>query len=97
MVRIVEFLLGENILVAPVILENSNSRNVYLPNGTWIDGNNGSVYKGPTELKNYHAPIEVLPYFLRQERSSTNSAMVSWPLCFTIIILSVLRFLWVGI
>ncbi|KAL3266159.1 hypothetical protein HHI36_010344, partial [Cryptolaemus montrouzieri] len=60
-----EFLLGDKILVAPILDEGAIFRNVYLPNGTWIDGNNGSVYRGRTTLRNYSAPIEVLPYFIR--------------------------------
>lgn len=63
---ILEYLLGENILVAPVIVENATSRDVYLPRGTWVDGNNGTTYVGPITLTNYPAPIEVLPYFIRR-------------------------------
>ncbi|KAJ8963796.1 hypothetical protein NQ314_005377, partial [Rhamnusium bicolor] len=59
-----EFLLGDSILVAPVIIEGAVSRNIYLPKGNWKDGNNGTVYKGPITLKNYSAPIDVLPYFI---------------------------------
>ncbi|KAF5297324.1 hypothetical protein FQA39_LY12163 [Lamprigera yunnana] len=58
-----EFLLGENLLVAPVIIQGATSRTVYLPKGTWIDGNLGTVYEGPIEL-NYNAPIDTLPYFV---------------------------------
>ncbi|KAB0798841.1 hypothetical protein PPYR_06721 [Photinus pyralis] len=65
-----EFLLGEDILVAPVIKEGATSRDVYLPAGEWVDGNNGSTYKGPIELKNYPAPIDVLPYFIRNSGSA---------------------------
>lgn len=61
-----EFLLGEDILVAPVLTANTTKRNIVLPDGTWIDGNNGTVYEGPQTLKDYPAPLEVLPYFLRQ-------------------------------
>ncbi|KAK4887086.1 hypothetical protein RN001_003357 [Aquatica leii] len=62
-----EFVLGENILVAPVITENARSRDVYLPEGKWVDGNNRKVYVGPVELINYNAPIDVLPYFVRKD------------------------------
>ncbi|XP_012528345.1 myogenesis-regulating glycosidase [Monomorium pharaonis] len=58
-----EYLLGESILVAPVIEEGAESRNIYLPKGTWQDMNRQKAYKGPTWLLNYHAPIEILPYF----------------------------------
>jgi alpha-glucosidase len=61
-----EYLLGEEILVAPVVVLNAVSRDVYLPKGQWKDGNNGTVYTGPVTLLNYPAPIEVLPYFIKQ-------------------------------
>ena len=40
-----EYLFGSNILVAP-LLECSNSRTVYLPEGKWIDYQSGDVYEG---------------------------------------------------
>ncbi|KAG5875299.1 hypothetical protein JTB14_028449 [Gonioctena quinquepunctata] len=62
-----EFLLGEKILVAPVILEGATSRKVYLPVGSWKDGNSDQIYEGPIELPNYSAPIDTLPYFIKQD------------------------------
>lgn len=61
-----EFLLGDQILVAPVLHETHRTRDVYLPNGNWIDGNSGEIYSGPKWLQNYNAPLDVLPYFIRQ-------------------------------
>ncbi|KAJ8978374.1 hypothetical protein NQ317_005955 [Molorchus minor] len=61
-----EFLLGESILIAPVILEGKRSRDVYLPNGTWVDGNTNLTIEGPIFLSNYSAPIDILPYFIKQ-------------------------------
>ncbi|XP_063627405.1 myogenesis-regulating glycosidase-like [Cydia splendana] len=59
-----EFLLGEKILVAPVLEQGAVSRTVYLPRGTWRDAE-GTEYEGPTTL-DYPAPIDVLPYFVLQ-------------------------------
>ncbi|XP_063539892.1 myogenesis-regulating glycosidase-like [Cydia strobilella] len=59
-----EFLLGEKILVAPVLEQGAVSRTIYLPRGTWRDAE-GAVYEGPTTL-DYPAPIDVLPYFIHQ-------------------------------
>lgn len=39
-----QYLFGSDILVAPM-METGNSRNVYLPKGTWIDYRNGKVYR----------------------------------------------------
>lgn len=61
-----EYLLGEDIVVAPVLDEGAVSRDVYLPSGTWIDGNTGEIYEGNQVLEDYDAPIEILPYFIRE-------------------------------
>lgn len=53
-------------MVAPVIQEGAFNRTVYLPQGRWVDGNSGEVYDGPHSIVEYSAPIEVLPYFVRE-------------------------------
>lgn len=60
-----EYLLGEDILVAPVIEEGATNRDVYLPGGRWKDANTGIIYTGPHEIIDYPAPLNVLPYFTR--------------------------------
>lgn len=60
-----QYLLGETIIVAPVITQGAVSRRVYLPAGKWKDGNSATVYEGPTEFT-YPAPLEILPYFIKQ-------------------------------
>lgn len=59
-------MLGSSILVAPVITEGALQRDVYLPIGTWYDPNTDKTYEGPTTLKDYPAPLDVLPYFIRK-------------------------------
>lgn len=58
-------MLGEKILVAPVIVKGARSRSVYLPIGQWKDGNSDTIYNGPIAL-NYSAPIHILPFFIKQ-------------------------------
>lgn len=60
-----EFLLGDDIIAAPVITANSTNRDIYLPEGQWTDGNTQKVYKGPVWIMEYEAPLSTLPYFLR--------------------------------
>ncbi|KAL0117299.1 hypothetical protein PUN28_010272 [Cardiocondyla obscurior] len=65
-----EYLLGENILVAPVIEQNAEKRNIYLPKGLWDDPNREDSdvpYEGPRWLLDYPAPLGVLPYFIKLE------------------------------
>ena len=58
-----EFMLGENILVAPVVTPNTYEREVSFPDGIWQDSD-GNVYEG---LRSYSlkAPIEKILYFRR--------------------------------
>ncbi|XP_039758521.1 myogenesis-regulating glycosidase-like [Pararge aegeria] len=69
-----EFLLGENILAAPVVTQGATSRDIYLPAGRWKElGNSSLIHEGPIWIRNYAAPLNVLPYFIR-DLSSPNSA-----------------------
>lgn len=68
---IAEYLLGDSILVAPVIEEDAVTRDVYLPAGMWFDPIQEVINIGPKWLRNYPAPLDVLPHFIR---ANTNSA-----------------------
>ncbi|KAJ8876341.1 hypothetical protein PR048_020786 [Dryococelus australis] len=63
-----EYLLGEDILVAPVMTQGATSRDVYLPQGRWRDGlhPDHSLIEGRTWLRNYSASLSELPYFIRE-------------------------------
>lgn len=61
-----EYLLGNEILVAPILDQDAISRNVYLPIGQWKDGNDGTVYQGPVMLNDYPANLFTLPFFIQQ-------------------------------
>lgn len=46
--------------------QGATSRDVYLPEGSWVDGNDPAViYEGPIWL-DYDAPLDVLPYFIKE-------------------------------
>jgi len=60
-----QFLLGENILVAPVTKKGARSRKVVLPDGTW-KGDDGSVVVGPKTIE-IEVPLTRLPYYERGE------------------------------
>jgi len=55
-----QFMLGENILVAPMV-NGENSRQVILPKGKWV-GDDGKTYKGG---KTYSivVPLDRIPVF----------------------------------
>lgn len=63
----VEYLLGDDILVAPVMDEGATSRDIYLPVGNWRDEADPQheVHTGPKWLNGYQADLFTLPYFTR--------------------------------
>lgn len=58
-----QFMLGNDILVAPVIEKNSFSREIVFPTGKWI-GDDRSTVTGPAKIE-VSAPIERLPWYRR--------------------------------
>ena len=58
-----EWLLGPDVLVAPVIERGANARDVYFPTGCWRAAN-GRTYGGARSAR-VAAPVTVLPYFIR--------------------------------
>lgn len=58
-----QFMLGENILVAPVCEKGNFLKKVKLPKGSWQD-EQGIIYEGNREIE-VKADISRLPYFVR--------------------------------
>jgi alpha-glucosidase (family GH31 glycosyl hydrolase) len=58
-----QFLVGNDILVAPIVNENKYEQNIYIPNGSWQHFN-GTIYTGPGWFRNFQAPIDVINYFI---------------------------------
>jgi alpha-glucosidase (family GH31 glycosyl hydrolase) len=56
-----QFVLGNDVIVAPVVKKGERSRMVLLPKGKWID-DLGKKHKGD-ELIKINVPLERLPYF----------------------------------
>ena len=58
-----EFLLGNDILVAPVLTKGAVTREVVFPDGIWLDAE-GNAYEGG-KPHTVNAPISKLPWFKR--------------------------------
>ena len=56
-----EFLMGEDLLVAPVVEEGAKRRKVVLPPGTWR-ADDGKTHLGPATIE-VETPLARLPYF----------------------------------
>ena len=60
-----EYMVGEDILTAPVVQQGQTKRAVYLPKGEWIDFWNGVEYAGRNTIL-VDAPIDKLPLFIKK-------------------------------
>lgn len=63
-----EYMLGDDLLVAPVVTQGATSRRVYLPRGAWFDvWDPTRSYSGPAEVM-VDAPLGRPPVFSRTAR-----------------------------
>lgn len=65
-----QWMLGPDVLVAPVVAEGARERTLYLPRGCWrrqrgvVDPRPGRAFVGPVEVT-VPAPLTSLPFFFR--------------------------------
>jgi alpha-glucosidase len=59
-----EFLVGRDMLVAPILQEGETKRGVYLPKGDWYDFWTGKKYEGKKWI-DADAPMERIPIYVR--------------------------------
>lgn len=59
-----QFMVGSNLLAAPVLRPNSEYRAVYLPEGEWIDYWTGERHAGDRHVL-AHAPLDVMPLYVK--------------------------------
>ncbi len=66
-----QFMLGDDVLVAPVVTKGSRNRTVVFPPGRW-QGDDGSTVDGPTR-REIDVPLSRLPYYqlLKRDPSGT--------------------------
>lgn len=58
-----QFMIGKDLMVAPVVEKGQRSRSVVLPKGKW-KGDDGSLVRGPATIE-IDVPLERLPYYQR--------------------------------
>ncbi len=59
-------MLGEDILVAPVITKGQTERTIALPNGKWL-GYDGKTYEGGKTIT-LRVSLSDIPYFERMDQ-----------------------------
>lgn len=63
-----EYMFGPDILVVPVMEENTSERKVYLPEGAiWTDANTKKAYSGGQNVT-VPAPLDIIPVFIRDNK-----------------------------
>ncbi|XP_037784367.1 uncharacterized protein LOC119580339 isoform X1 [Penaeus monodon] len=58
-----EWILGTDLLVAPITNRTQRSRNIYLPAGIWKDEIDGHLLRGGRWIKDYKIPLTKIAYF----------------------------------
>ena len=69
-----QFLVGGDILVAPVLAPGLTEREVYIPKGQWVynkESGKGCTLEGPI-TKNFTLQLQTIPYFTRLEHHLKN-------------------------
>ncbi len=61
-----QFMVGDGIMVAPILAKDTFKRDIYLPKGTWI-ADDQTVMQGPQMLVGVDVPISRIPYFIRRD------------------------------
>ena len=61
-----QFMFGAELLVAPVVKKGARTKNVYLPEGTWIDYNDKRTEYAGEQWTTVDAPLSVVPLFVRR-------------------------------
>ncbi|MEQ2527941.1 TIM-barrel domain-containing protein [Bacillaceae bacterium CLA-AA-H227] len=60
-----QFMLGDNVIFAPILNPSVTDRAVYLPKGDWVEYTTGTTYEGE-KAHLVHAELEDLPIFVRK-------------------------------
>ena len=58
-------MLGNDVLVAPVMEKGATARAIYIPQGDWIEYKTKAAIAGDQWLRNYKGPLDTLPIFVR--------------------------------
>jgi alpha-glucosidase (family GH31 glycosyl hydrolase) len=70
-----QYMLGPDVVVAPVVTKGALARDLYLPAGKWRDLESGQVKEGAQWLRKHPAPLSVLPVFVREGSTAEKVAM----------------------
>ncbi len=64
-----QYMLGKDLVVAPVLDTDLHSRNILLPPGKWREAITGESFDGPVTLKDFPVRCPGIPVFIRVQNS----------------------------
>ncbi|GAB1602033.1 myogenesis-regulating glycosidase-like [Argonauta hians] len=67
-----QFLVGDSVLVAPILCDHQSHRDIYIPRGIWQDSKSEKVVDGPMWLYNYTVTVTDIPFFRKMQQHLTN-------------------------
>lgn len=60
-----QWMIGESVLATPLLKNyKAGKKDIYLPEGIWIDWETGEKFTGPLTLINYEIPLNKVPCFI---------------------------------
>src|SRR5690606_21352382 len=71
-----QFMIGNNVVVAPILTPGITDRAVYLPAGEWVEQSTGKSYEGE-KVHLIHAELDELPIFVKKGTAIFQSKWVS--------------------
>ena len=60
-----QFLIGDDVIVAPIVEPKQTARSIYLPEGQWSDQLRGVNLTGPVQLNDYKIQLDEIAHFTR--------------------------------
>lgn len=66
-----QYLFGPDMVVAPVLYEGCQTRQIYLPEGEWCDIHTGEIFQGENSYT-VDTPVQKIPVYVRKERYNRN-------------------------
>ena len=61
-----QYYFGDDMLVAPV-MNSENRRDIYLPEGKWVNFFTGEILEGERWLRNVEVPLEQMPVYVKYD------------------------------
>jgi alpha-glucosidase (family GH31 glycosyl hydrolase) len=60
-----EYLIGDSLLVAPILHKGQTQRDIYIPHGKWKDTNNNVEVEAGSWIREYEIPLDRVATFIK--------------------------------